>query len=67
MAKKQKWTFKVSHSFVPVPPEKEPAFWAAMDYFAKVMFRDRLQEDPISNTENGEEKQTKEPSSPAEG
>lgn len=32
------WSFKVSYSFVEVPPEKEAAFWATMDYFARVMF-----------------------------
>lgn len=32
------WSFKVSYSFVELPPEKEAAFGAAMDYFAKVMF-----------------------------
>lgn len=32
------WSFKVSYSFVEVPPEREAAFWAAMDYFARVMF-----------------------------
>lgn len=32
------WSFEVTVRFVEVPPEKEAAFWAAMDYFARVMF-----------------------------
>lgn len=32
------WNCEVTYSFVEVPPEKEAAFWAAMDYFARVMF-----------------------------
>ncbi len=66
MVKKQEWTFKFSHSFVPVPPEKEAAFNATMEYFVKIM-REVMQEDAISNTKNGEGKQIKEPSSPEEG
>ncbi len=33
-----KWTTELTVKFVPLPPEKEAAFSAAMLYFAEVMF-----------------------------
>jgi hypothetical protein len=33
-----KWTTELTVGFVPLPPEKEEAYWAAIRYFARVMF-----------------------------
>ena len=37
-----KWTTQLTVNFVPLPKEKEEAYWAAIDYFARVMFADLL-------------------------
>ena len=37
-----KWITKVIVGFVPCPKEKEEAYWAAIRYFAQVMFADLL-------------------------
>jgi hypothetical protein len=37
MGKRNDWTFEVTFDFVPVPPEKEEAYWEAIRYFADVM------------------------------
>ena len=34
------WSTKVSVEFVPLPLEKEQAYWAAMKYFASVLMQD---------------------------
>lgn len=36
------WTTELSVEFVPLPPEKEAAYWAAIHYFAEIMFDDLL-------------------------
>jgi hypothetical protein len=36
------WTAELTVAFVPLPPEKEEAYWAAIHYFAEVMFADLL-------------------------
>jgi len=36
------WTTEFTFDFVPLPPEKEEAYWAAIHYFAEVMFADLL-------------------------
>ncbi len=36
------WSYKVSVSFVELPEEKEAAYWAAISYFAEVMFSDLI-------------------------
>jgi hypothetical protein len=36
------WTTEFTFDFVPLPPEKEDAYWAAIQYFAEVMFADLL-------------------------
>ena len=36
------WSCKVSVSFVDLPEEKEEAYWAAISYFAEVMFSDLI-------------------------
>ena len=33
-----KWTTELIVGFVPLPPEKEEAYWEAIRYFAEVMF-----------------------------
>jgi len=32
------WTTKISFRFVPLPEEKEEAYWATIEYFSQVMF-----------------------------
>ena len=34
------WTAEFTVGFVPLPPEKEAAFYASMDYFAKIIFQE---------------------------
>lgn len=36
------WKTDLTVGFVPLPPEKEEAYWAAIQYFAEVMFADLL-------------------------
>jgi hypothetical protein len=36
------WTTELTVGFVPLPPEKEEAYWAAIRYFAEIMFADLL-------------------------
>lgn len=55
-----KWTTEITVGFVPLPKDKEEAYWAAIDYLAEVMFSDLL--DPQKEVD-----EQKEPSSPAEG
>ncbi len=38
-----KWTTELTVGFVPLPPEKEEAYWAAIRYFAEVMFAEFYQ------------------------
>jgi len=40
------WTTELSVGFVPLPPEKEEAYWAAIRYFAEVMFGDLIDPPP---------------------
>lgn len=54
MKNRQKWTTELTVNFVPLPPEKEEAYWAAIDYFAQVMFADLI--DPKKETEVIEKK-----------
>lgn len=48
----EKWTPEITFSFVPLPKEKEEAYWAAIEYLARVMFADLLdaekEEEPIN-------------------
>lgn len=37
-----KWTTELSVEFVPLPPEKEEAYWATIRCFAEIMFDDLL-------------------------
>jgi len=32
------WTTELTFIFVPLPPEKEEAYWAAIVYFSEIMF-----------------------------
>ena len=50
MANKSKWTCKVTVEFVPLPPEREEAYWAAMKYFAEVIHKE------INKSEEGDER-----------
>jgi len=36
---KSKWTSEITVEFVPLPKEKEEAYWAALQYFAGLMQR----------------------------
>lgn len=36
------WTAELTVGFVSLPPEMEEAYWAALHYFAEVMFADLL-------------------------
>ena len=36
------WTAELTVGFVPLPPEKEEAYWAAIQYFAEIMFAEEL-------------------------
>jgi hypothetical protein len=36
------WTAELTVGFVPLPPEKQEAYWAAIHYFAEIMFEDLL-------------------------
>ena len=56
---KSKWTADVTVSFVPIPKEKEAAYWETINYFAEVMFSDMI--DPQKKVD-----EKKEPSSPGE-
>ena len=42
---------EVTVEFVPIPPQKEEAYWAAIRYFAEVMFANVMTE---ATTEGGE-------------
>lgn len=42
MKTRPKWTTELTVNFVPLPPEKEEAYWAAIEYFAQVMFADLI-------------------------
>lgn len=55
-----KWITNLTVEFVPLPPEKEEAYWAAIRYFAQVMFSDLIDHEK-------EVDEQKAPSSPAEG
>jgi hypothetical protein len=39
------WTTEFTFDFVTLPSEKEEAYWAAIRYFAEVMFADLLAAD----------------------
>ncbi len=32
------WTCEITIEYVPLPPEKEELYWAAIGYFAEVLF-----------------------------
>jgi hypothetical protein len=34
------WTTELSVGFVPLPPEKEEAYWEAIHWLAEIMFKD---------------------------
>lgn len=34
------WTTELTVGFVPLPPEKEEAYWAAIHILAEIMFED---------------------------
>jgi hypothetical protein len=36
------WTTEFTFAFVPLPPEKEEAYWAAIHILAEIMFADLL-------------------------
>jgi len=38
------WTAEITVEFVPLPPEKAEAYWAAMKYFADLMYGYMLEE-----------------------
>ena len=38
------WTTELTVGFVPLPPEKEEAYWAAIHFFAEIMFADLIEE-----------------------
>lgn len=38
------WTAELSVGFVPLPPEKEEAYWSAIHILAEIMFEDLLPE-----------------------
>ena len=38
------WTAELSVGFVPLPPEKEEAYWAAIHFLAEIMFADLIEE-----------------------
>jgi hypothetical protein len=40
------WKTEFTFDFMPLPPEKEEAYWAAIRYFAEVMFSDLLDPPP---------------------
>lgn len=42
VSEKAKWTTELIVNFVPLPPEKEEAYWAAIQYFAEIMFAEEL-------------------------
>lgn len=44
VSQKEKWTTELIVNFVPLPPEKEEAYWAAIQYFAEIMFADLLED-----------------------
>ena len=48
----KKWTSELTVEFVPLPPEKEEAYWAALRYFAEIMFADLLEESAQKEKEN---------------
>jgi hypothetical protein len=37
------WTTELTVGFVPLPPEKEEAYWAAIHFLAEIMFADLLE------------------------
>lgn len=45
------WTTELSVEFVPLPPEKEEAYWAAIHILAEIMFDDLLPEVVLPQTE----------------
>lgn len=47
-----KWTSKITVGFVPLPPEEEEAYWAAIRYFVEIMFADLLEENAQKEKEN---------------
>jgi hypothetical protein len=38
------WTTELTVGFVPLPPEKEEAYWAAIHILAEIMFADLIEE-----------------------
>ena len=49
--KKNMWTSEITVEFVPLPPEREEAYWAAIRYFAEVMFSDIVEESAEVNAD----------------
>jgi len=48
----EKWTAEITVEFVPLPPEKEEAYWAALRYFAGLMQKYMLEENAQKEKEN---------------
>ena len=48
------WTTELTVGFVPLPPEKEEAYWAAIHILAEIMFEDLLEEVEIIGQEYNE-------------
>lgn len=34
------WSYTVEVEFVPLPPEKEEAYWAAIEYFREILIKE---------------------------
>ena len=47
------WTTELTVGFVPLPPEKEEAYWAAIHILAEIMFADLLEEIVTDQEYNG--------------
>ena len=45
------WTTELTVGFVPLPPEKEEAYWAAIHILAEIMFEDLICEIVLPQTE----------------
>lgn len=52
MKTKSKWTTELTFSFVPLPKKKEEAYWAAIEYFARVMFADLIDQEKEADVIN---------------
>lgn len=48
------WTTELTVGFVPLPPEKEEAYWAAIHILAEIMFADLIEEVGIIGQEYNE-------------